>query len=462
MKKFMWLFTLTLLIFGAMIQAQDAPTPRGILLNTTGEGLQIAEQMLPGNTRYIDYNPADPSRYARVDEVGILRFVPQGTAGEGVYTFSPYFDGYTTPSYEENILRVAEAEWAPNGEMFAFRIDSDNERGNDGVWFWQPAIEIPTDPSYQLLRDCPPGCSLVAGGNADRWQSTDMTWSSDNVSILVSLDLLDEERKGITVVQANRDPESTQARTGPNVLRYEYGNWAADGVNIVVSGADPNGALIFGIIERGGNVISTESAAAIGMTRVQDAVQDPTSRQIIMLASEVGGDTPLQIVSDDGTLLSPPIGNSAPDLVRWSADRSAVYVVADGQHYIASTEGTVTNISNLVGDALAVNWAEGQLPADLSFLAVPEPEDTLDIEVAVGQIWLVAVNELAIYENAGTDQNFLGFVVLDEALVIVGGPKEIDGIEWWRVQTLDYNGWIPLRLGNIRTLKPAPEDSATG
>jgi len=462
MKKCIAIIILGLLIYGGMIQAQDAQPLRSILLNITEEGLQVAERTLPNATRFIDFNPIEPMRYARVDDVGVLRFVPQGATTEGVYTFSPYFDGFTTPSYEENILRVAEVAWSPDGQMFAFRIDSDDERGNDGVWFWQPAIEIPTDPSYQILRDCPPGCSLVDGGNTERWQSTGMVWSNDNNAILVSLDLLDEERTGIAVVQANRDPESVQARTGPSVLRYEYGAWAADGVNIVVSGADPNGQMIFGIIERGGNVIYTESASGLAMNRIQNAVQDPISGQIIMLASDVGGDTPLQLIRADGSPITPPIGESAPDIVRWNSDRSAVYIVADTQHFVATTDGTITNITGLIGDALAVNWAEGQLPGDASYLEVPEPEATLDLDVEVGQIWLVAVDNLAVYENAGGDQPFLGFVAKDEALVIVNGPEEIDGVEWWRVQTLDYNGWVPLRMDTTPTLIPAPENTATG
>jgi len=58
-----------------------------------------------------------------------------------------------------------------------------------------------------------------------------------------------------------------------------------------------------------------------------------------------------------------PIGSSAPADVKWSRDRSVVYVrTVNGRHYLANINGSVQDISAQVGDIQSIDWAGGRLP----------------------------------------------------------------------------------------------------
>ena len=101
--------------------AQDSAPQTAIALSMDGGVLTVGDVALPGPTAYVDYNPVASSRYARIDGLGMLRFVPAG-GQEGVYTFSPYFEGFTTDSVEDNPLRVVDV-----------RVQRDGESGNMAV-----------------------------------------------------------------------------------------------------------------------------------------------------------------------------------------------------------------------------------------------------------------------------------------------------------------------------------------
>ncbi len=466
--KLLLFILLCLLFIPAAVNAQETAPPTAIVLSTE-DGLTAGMLTLSGSTLYIDYNPFDSARYARVDGVGMLRFIPAGGA-EGVYSFSPYHEGFAVASAEDNTLFIDEVNWSPNGEMLAFRVSGGDPGGSDGVWFWQPAREIATDPSYHLLRDCPPGCSLVTAMNAAEWRSLSIEWSSDNSAILVALELPQEEhRRAVAVAYAVRDPNAIQSRTGPNVLRYGYGHWAGDGQRIIVSGDGPDGAVVFGSIARDGSTAYITPASEIGMSWVQDAVHQTATGQILMLGSPLGGNSPLQIVDNMGQALTPPIGDAAPDYVSWSPDNSAVLLTIGERYYVAQTDGTITEITTTIGGIPAVDWVEGSLPSDALWLALPAPiatpeaEETPEVtpttdtgavaEIAIGQLLQVEIESLDIYAEPIATAAIVATIPQGEALIVTGGPLTDGATTWWRVQTLDHTGWVQAEIGGRLTMR---------
>lgn len=218
MKKFGVMLVLCLSLAGGL-HAQPAPN-KAIALSLVNDTLSIAEVTLPNDTNFISFALTDPNRYARIDAIGLVRFVPPG-GPEGVYTFSPCTDGFTAPEASQNQLRAREAVLSPDGTMLAFRLQNDmNPEASDGIWFWQPARDLPTNPSYQLLRQCPP-CELAGAGAGDGWRATSLEWSADNQAILVGLFLTNENRRALHVAYAVRDVNNAQSISPARPLRYD-------------------------------------------------------------------------------------------------------------------------------------------------------------------------------------------------------------------------------------------------
>jgi hypothetical protein len=480
MKKIRYcLSLLTFLMMATVINyAQDNPSPSAFVMQIDADGIpQIGETALPSPSLSVDWNPEDNNSYSRVDDFGILRFSPIGSP-EGVYSFAPYFQGFSTPSREENRLFVAETKWSPNGQQLAFRISSGNEQGNDGVWFWQPAQETVTDPSYHLLRDCPPGCPLVNSRDTAEWQSLSMDWSSDNVAILVHLYLPDEERNAIGLVFASRDPESPQADIQPPTYRYEYGSWATDGQNLVVSGYDVNNNAVFGFLNREGTNPQIALATDIGLAYVRNAVQNPSTGALLMLGSSLGKDAPMALYAESGVALTGTIGNQAPDEVIWSPNHDAVFLRIGTESYIATINGSVYNITTIVNDNPMISWVNAEFPPNTLPLVLTQPviqtpptpititvPDTTPVPVqttdgsqplfvpqtsfAGGQLLQVAVDTVTLYAEPLIGAETVATISRGEALVLVGGPLT-DGVTvWWRIQTLDHIGWAEESINGI-------------
>lgn len=431
------------------------PAVRAIALSSAGG---LGEVALAGGARAVSFNPIDPKRYARVDEFGGLRFVPEN-GQEGVYTFAPYFEGFTAGSLEANPLRLTEVQWSPNGQQLAFIISSGDAAANDGLWFWQPAREIGTDPSYHLLRDCPPGCNLVERRNVQEWKTLSLEWAADNQAILVSLFLPQQSRRALAVRQAVRDPETTQSRVGPDALLYDYGHWTPDGQRIVVSGKGPNGAVVFGTIGRDGASTLLTPALDIGLGWAQDAVIQPASGQIIMLGAEGGAGGALRLYDSSGQALSDFIGNGPPSRVSWSPDRTAVLVSVDqggGQvrHYIAQTDGTITDITADVGQS-PIAWVAGSLPPTAQTRTPALPSGVVaGSKYQPGQQLRVYADKLDIHTAPSQSASRIGTITMGEYVAILAGPVEAENIIWWRVQTVTYTGWLAGQIGVNVTLGP--------
>ncbi len=444
---------LFILLLSITILTQAQTNASAIVFYITDGGVQVGQVSLPEGTRAVDFNPIDANSRARVGAFGGLLFAPIG-GGEGVYTFAPYFEGFSTNSLEENKVRVDEVAWSPNGWQLAFRINSDAPEGNDGIWFWQPARELPTDPSYHILRDCPPGCGLVTPQNAERWESLDMVWSADSASLLVSLNLLEEERRGITVVHAVRDVDTIQSRRGPLVLRYDYGSWANNGGRIIVSGNDPVNQAVFGSIAPDGTNPLMTLASEIGMAWVQHAVHHPTTGQFLMLGSPISANSPLQLIDGTGAVLSEPIGITAPTNVQWSPDREAVYVHTGDNNYIVQLDGSIYDVTTLINDNVMVHWVE-TVPTDITLLDLGEPlessfvtepppavTEVVNPELEIGTLLQVTVDSVFLYAEPVPDADIVTTLSRGEALIITDRIVVNSDILWWRIQTLDFVGWV--------------------
>lgn len=462
-------FAICLLVtLTGLVSAQTFEPPpesgRAFALSTTADGIQLGElDVQISGTIDIDYNPADARRWARVDNFGILRFVDPGNPEviEGVYTFSPFFDGFQAPDAAGNKYFVRDVEWSPDGRMLAFYSENDTEPDLDqGLWFWQPVRELATDPAYQLLRPCPGYCS--AAGLPDSyagWQLLDFAWSSDSSAILVTAEAFEFGRRALTVRFAQRiDPPP--ATVAPTFLQYDYGHWGIDGQMIVVSGNSPDNDIVFGLIDRTGSSTDLTLASDISMAWVQDAVQRADS-SLVMLGSDASADAPLQLVDNEGTLLTPPIGDAAPSTVEWSPDRSALILrIPDStgnnaeQVYVATITGTVYNITDTIAGSPNLTWVNGTLPANMVPQPLPlpitegqvtpeeTPEPTDTREFAVGDLLAVSEGVVQIYDEPIGTATVLGSLTTGDELIITDGPLQSGELTWYRVQTLEFTGWI--------------------
>jgi hypothetical protein len=442
--KRLWLMLLCALLTLPTL-AQQAFTnvpaaPRAVALMIGTDGLMIAQANLPEDTLGIDYNPADTSRSARIDRYGMVRYAPLNTS-EGVYTFSPFYDGYGVTAPEQNKLFINQVKWSPKGDMLAFQTEQyATSDASNGVWFWQPARELSSDPSYQLLRHCPPSCIMIINPDALEWRTIDLEWSSDNNAILIDLDLISEKRRALAVRFAVRDQNNNQANTAPVPLRYDYGHWTLDGQNIVVSGRNPQGEIGFGVITRDNSAVTFTAANTVGMAWVQDAVQ-ASDGKFYMFASSVGEAQPLQLVDEAGTPLTPLIGNSAPSYIEWNAERTAARVIVNMATYIVQINGTVTDITGIVSAVPAVAWVQ-TLPPNATLLATPAPLATGElVSVKIGDILQVKQDTVTVYSDP-TGAEIMGTLNVGEELIIISDPVQSGATQWWKIQSINYTGWI--------------------
>ena len=476
MKHILHTFWILIVSLTAILTYAQEPAPTAFVMHIEDNGdLQLGEVPLAGASLFTAWNPQNSNSLARVDDFGLLRFAPIGS-GEGVYSYSPYFSGFSTPSLEDNEIAVAEVEWSPNGQQLAFRLSTGSSAGSDGVWFWQPAQETATDPSYHLLRDCPPGCGLVNSRDTAEWKSLSIDWSPDNVAILVHQYLPEEERNALALIFASRDSESPQADIQPPTYRYEYGSWATDGNRLVVSGYNPDDVAVYGFLERDGSNPQVNLASSIGLNYIRNAVHHPITGQLVMLGSPESDTAPVAIYDNNGTALTPQIGDQAPDFVEWSANRNAVFVRVGGEAFIATISGAVYNITETVGDNPMVSWSQAGLPDNATLLNLPSPEElplestpivvtisaqntsgttpspqTLSApqtDFTAGQL-LQVVDRLTVYAEPIVSAEVVAELEQGTALVLIGGPLT-DGVTvWWRVQTLNNTGWVEETVNGV-------------
>ena len=346
------------------------PSIHSFAISTDGGVLNTSAFSLPGGAASFARNPVDPNRYATVDTSGLLYLVNDfAGGGRNRMTFAPFSENVPA-SAETNYANVTEIEWSPDGNYLGFLIDTDsddnrdNDLANDGVWFLEPQRVTETDPTYQVLRDCPPepSCAIVQpGAGPYRWRSLSFEWNYQSNGMLITVQLPEENRQAFIIVSVpGQDPNAR-----PPVYRYDFASWSQDGNSIIVSGANPAGTVgVWRVDRSGGQEQLLFDGSASGLW-VENAVERPDG-QVVMLGSTGGPSGAMTLYDVNGNALSQPIGSAAPERVDWSPGRSAVLlVIREGdlrRYYIVQATGDAREITAEVAGALAVEWVQGAPP----------------------------------------------------------------------------------------------------
>jgi WD40 repeat protein len=402
-------------------------------------------------TELLAQNPANPNQYIVVNDIGQMRFISDYANNMIVQVSIPIFTQFTyaVSRREENNTAVSAVEWSPDGTL-AFIVDGDRENF-DGVWVWTPP------QSYlQAIRDCPPepGCQTVLETSGlGQWESRALDWSPDSEKLLVTLNLPDQGRGALIVV--DRRVSNPERIPGP-VLYFDSGSWSADGSRIVVSGRTFDGTVVLGSVLPDGSSPDLTDMGVYGFTWTQDAVE--ANGQIFALGSRNGPGSAQSIISRSGEEVVGPIGEAPPERVTWSPDGRAVLVITyDGQvrrYYIASIDRrTVLEISEYVANGVALSWVSGEPPAPAPTAAPPTPEPPIQppVEAApapdssafqLGEsVQVRGVLNLRAEPNTGA--NILLVFGGGEVLTVLDGPVEGETFQWYQVQTADgTTGWV--------------------
>ena len=330
---------------------------------STRDGLTGGAFGLLNDVTLFERNPVNLAQYAVTDSSGILYFT--GVNGENAsrVDVSP-FSQFIPRSREENNAFVRDIAWSPDGQYLAFIVNGD-QLANDGVWYFTPGAF----PPLQLLVDCPnpgfPGCGIVTSpGGPDLWESLLLHWSPRSDALLVETFIPSEGRRGLTLLPATRDERIRDAR--PPIIRHDYGSWEATGDRLLVSGRAPDNNVYIAWLNRDGSFSDLVFDANSAGLWVQHAVQQPGTGAIFTLGApyaEGGPDGAMRIYNQFGGTMTGPIGGGPPDRVEWSPDRSAVLVFSGGRVYLATTAGTVDDLTPVLEGINAINWVDGAVPA---------------------------------------------------------------------------------------------------
>ena len=413
------------------------------------QGLQLR-----GGVVLFTPNPAASDSYLRTDQVGMLWYRPINVANEGAMSYSPFHEGFSAPSSDDNKNRVVEIDWSADGTQFTFRIDTPpgQDNVNAGVWFWQPEVVTPTDPTYPVIRDCVrPGyisCQIVSQSNARYWKTIDVAWSPvrGRNDILLTLELTEEGRQALAIVHATRN--AVYAKQAPEFFRYDYGHWNTDGSGIVVSGRRADGRVIIGMVNsdlRGERVIL--DASPVGLW-VQDAVRRPNG-QVVALGRPGGphDNAPVSLYNSAGVRLSGPIGAAAPDSINWYPDRSAVVVTVQGRQYTVWVDGgSITDTTDLARNPSFGTGNVGLAPIPAAVIQ--------GSEYFPGQ-QLRTVQNLNLRQGPSTSHQIVGGLDAGDYVAVLAGPYDNQGYRWWRVQSAgNALGWIAGTIGGRPTIRP--------
>ena len=435
--------------------ALDLPEPLAFVLSTVGGGISGGSFDLAGGGQTFAFNPVTGD-LAQVDSAGGIVLSSSATGELGRLTRSP-FSEFAPESAELNNARVVQVGWSPDGRYLAFLVDTDsdalgdNDSANDGVWYLEPAALVATDPTYQLVRDCPPqaGCDTVLRQDAPyEYRSLNFAWSPSSGALLVTLDLPEEGRRAFTVVLPRPDAEAASVR--PPIARYDYASWANDGQQIIVSGRGPDEQVMLGRANPDGSGLQIALNGSASGLWLQDAVERPDGT-LVALGSPGGPNSPQALYRQDGTALTAPISDSAPRRVAWSPDRSAVLIVTaiEGfapRYFVASVDGMVQEITGAVADALAVEWAT-TLPDSVPIAPITAP--TAATLTVGGRAEVVFPEGLNLRAAPSINAEATGLLELGEDMDVLEGPVSADGLTWWRVRTdINREGWAAEGYGD--------------
>ncbi len=342
---------------------QFAPADRSYALSTSG-GLRGDAFALPGGAFTFAQNPVNPEQFARVAQNGSL-FVVNGAGDPGARLSASPFSEFEPGSPETNNARVTLVRWSPDGRYVAFLIDTlsdestDNNLQNDGIYFFEPGLTAP----HALFRSCPPelSCQLVRhDAGPYEFRPVDFEWNSSSTALLIRLHLEDNAPAFALVPTLT----STNPAELPRIYRYEYAMWSNDGTRVLASGAGEDGMIGVRWIDVSTGAVTPIYNASANGGWIGYAAETPAG--VIGLGTESGAGSPLSLMSANGTSISAPMGNVAPERVAWSPDRTAVLIVTNEnevrRYFVARINGTVEEITGVVAGALAVEWVSAPPP----------------------------------------------------------------------------------------------------
>lgn len=385
----------------------------------------------------------------------MLRYKPLNAVQEGEFSYSPFFSGFSAgiASIDLNKNRIIELDWSADGAQFSFVIDPPpgTDNSSAGVWFWQPATNLETDPTYAIIHDCPVhgynSCDLAYPSSASLWKTINVQWSpirGDN-TVLLTVHLPEEGRNALAITHAVRDAK--YADNAPQFSRYDYGSWNPDGQSITVSGRRRDGRVIIATVNKnlqGERLVFDASARGLWL---RDAVRRPNDQYVAL--GRLGGPNsgPVALYDGSGNRLSDFIGAAPPEDIRWFDDRSAVVVTVQGQQYTLNVDSrTITNHTSLIGNP--------QFSAGTEVVA-SIPESVISgSEYAPGEQLRVINPNLNVRQEPSTSSRVVGGLVSGDYVAIFAGPYENEGYRWWRVQTAsDAFGWIAGAINGASTLR---------
>ncbi len=421
-----------------------------------GAGGQTAAFSLNiSNPTLFAQNPRDPNAYLATDNIGLLYTVKDGQASR--FTGSP-FTGFET-SREDNNAIVSDAVWSPDGRFIAFTVNADRTE-NDGVWWYQPGATAP----LQLLVDCLPNrdCLTVMRNDPPyEYETRAIVWSPQSDAVLAQVYMYEYDRYAQIVLPRTSDESIRNVR--PRAFQYDYGDWSVDGTRIIVSGRTNDGRVILGSIDRSG---ADERVVLDGGARglwIQDGVQSLSGR--LLALGRVGDrNGAMHIVDQNGNLLTPPIGSAPIVRAKWNPERTQVYAeTSDGRKYVATVDGQVQDITDVVGGIRAVAWIGGRLPATDSTGAGSVPPEYIPSGVIEGarfqpgqQLRVASsTGQLNLRAQPQLDAERIGGALNGEYVAILAGPRLFDNIEWWQVQLANGQiGWMAALIDGVAVLVP--------
>lgn len=422
-----------------------------------GQPFAIDDIRLTGGVRLFSPNPTDSRSYLYTDQIGILRFRAPGAAQAVELTASPFHAGYSIniASSERNKHLVVELDWSADGRQFSFRIDTPAGLDNSGagVWFWQPAAHPVHGPTAQIIRDCAHAgyrpCSFVNPSSARHWKTIDVQWSPQpgDARILLTLQLPDEGRNALAMARAVADP--TYANDAPPFVRYDYGQWDLDALHIIVSGRRPDGRVVVAQVNA---ALADERVIMDGTAQglwLQDAARLPTGEVVALGRPGEPDSGPLALYNQQGRRVSAFAGDSAPDTVRWAADRSEVVLSVSGRQYALRTKtGALADASQLASHPQFSQHGD-------EAAAIPDAV-IRGAAYFPGQQLRVIVGALHLRESPSTSAAILDTLLWGDYVAVFAGPYDNEGARWWQVQTAQNRfGWIAGEIAGSPTVGPA-------
>lgn len=419
----------------------QVPNARTFALSGTGAAPLVG---LGEDTQLYVQNPIYDNIFGWINSNGRLNFTDVSTGAR-----TPMVCWPVSPNESERgTLSIDLIAWSPDGNYVAFHtVPNTGDADPNGLFVmnWRSlSADCSQHEIYYIMPDCPTACS----NNSPLRTTRSIRWSPSGAMLIIEAEPSDIGRRGVFVRSAFAE------NNGVPPLPYDYGYWSNDGGSVIVSGRGPDGRPVVHQVGLDGTLIRVVIDNGIWM---RDAVQRPDGSIVALGGPDPGG--AYSLYNEAGVAITQPIGNAAPTRVIWSPARGAVYVeTANGRKFIVYLNGAITEVTNQVGDALAVNWVGGSPLVTNTVSTVPiisTPSGVIEgSQYQPGQ-QLRYVGQVALNIRAapGTNSPVIGALQVGSYVVILAGPSDVGGIVWWRVQTADGTiGWIAGAIGGVSVL----------